>query len=266
MNKTAKVSILAVIGIITVFFFHETACANSIVLRVVAANPSNEHSQIVPVRAYLPKEAQPEDIIDQGGLDIAYDTQQGSYYVFGEYELKPQEVREWEIEIRNIWVIDTAEIESLRQETAKAYEMLRGTEFADRITFLKNSIESKLNEISQRQEDTPANPQQSISDYRNNLKILESVKADLALVRGLLTQAKPFDWRVTWKVIFGIIVFLGLLGLSFYFIWYKQLKAITREDSSFYIPKEEPDSSGAEDKKGQSAEKTREGGQDNSPQ
>jgi hypothetical protein len=265
MNKKAKISIFAVISVITVLFYG-TVCANSIVLRVVAANPSKEHPQTVPVRAYLPKEAQPEDIIDRGGLDIAYDTQQGSYYIFGEYELKPQEVREWEIEIRNIWVIDTAEIESLRQETAKAYEMLRGTEFADRITFLKNSIESKLNEISQRQEDTPANPQQSISDYRNNLKILESVKADLALARVLLSQAKPFDWKVTWKVVFGIIVFLGLLGLSFYFIWYKQLKTIAREDSSFYVPKEGPGPSGPEEQKSQSTENTREGGQDNNPQ
>ncbi len=231
----------AAIGImlLAVLFSCKSAYASSIVLRVVAVNPSKEHLQQVPVKAYLPKEAKPEDIVDMGDLEIAYDTQQGSYYVFGEYELKPQEVIEREIEIRNIWVIEELEIASLRQEIIKLHEMLRNTEFADRIIFLKNSIEAKLNEISQKQEDVPPNPQQGISDYRNNLKILESVKADLVLARSLLSQAKPFDWKVTWKVVLGIIIFLGVLGLSFYLIWHKQLKAITREDNSFYVPREE---------------------------
>jgi hypothetical protein len=242
MGKPDKVSILAVIGVMAILFISGavgSVYADNIVIRVMAVNPSREHSQTVPVKAYLPKEAKPEHVVDMGDLEIAYDTQQGSYYVFGEYELKPQEIIEREIEIRNIWVIEDAEIKSLSQEIIKLHEMLRNTEFSDRIIFLKNSIDTKLNEISQKQADSPVSPQQGISEYRNNLKILESVKADLALAQSLLSQAKPFDWKVTWKVILGIIIFLGILGLSFYLIWHKQLKAITREDSSFYIPKEE---------------------------
>ena len=58
----------------------------NIVLKIIAVNPSKEQSQRVPVKVYLPKETKPEDVIDKSDLDVAYDTQQGSYYVSGEYD------------------------------------------------------------------------------------------------------------------------------------------------------------------------------------
>jgi hypothetical protein len=236
--------------LISIFLAVNSVEAGSIVLKIIAANPSKQDVQKIPIKAYLPKEAKPEDIMDKGDLEIAYDTQQGSYYVYGEYELKPGEVLEKNIEMRDIWNIPNTELESLRAESSKIATMLKGTEFSDRISFLHNSIESKLNQIMESQKAVPTNPAQRISDYRENLKLFEGVKADLVLARSLLSQAKALPTAAIWKIILAIIIFLGLLGASFYFLWQKQLKTIAKDDT-FFVPKEEqePERHTAEPKK-----------------
>jgi len=227
--KTVKM-FFAFFCVLAGFFIYFTppAWAN-IILKVMIVNPSKEQVQRVPLKAYLPKEVKPEDVFDRGDLDIAYDTQQGSYYVYNEYELKPGETLEREIEIRDIWSIPDSELESLRIEAIKLSDLLKNTEFSERVAFLKNSIETKLNQIIDNQKNPPPNPEVHISDYRENLRILESVKADMALARSLLSQAKPLPTVVVWRLIIAIIIFLGVLGASFFFIWQKQAKVITQE-------------------------------------
>lgn len=219
------------------FIFVLDLHAGSIVLKVIAVNPSKEQSQKVPFKIYLPKEAKPEDLIDRADLEPSYDTQQGSYFLAGEYELKPGEVLDRNIEIRDIWVIEDTEIEFLRAEAVKLCGLLKNSEYSERAAYLASGIESKLNYINENQKNAPANPERHISDYRENLKVVEAVKADLALIRGLLSQVKSFPAASAWKIIVAILIFLGLMSLAFYFLFKKQLKTITTD--TFYVPKED---------------------------
>jgi len=228
MPAVKRMRIIFVFILAALFLFSNYLEAN-IVLKVMAINPSKEQVQKVPVKAYLPKETKPEDVLDKGDLEVAYDTQQGSYYVWGEFELKPGEVIERDIEIRDIWAVPSNEIETLRLESGKLADMLKNTEFSERVAFLKNSIESKLNQIIENQRTTPANPEQHISEFRDNQRILESVKADLALARSLLSQAKPMPTVIVWRLIIAIIIFLGILAASFFFVWQKQARVITED-------------------------------------
>ena len=211
----------------------------NIVLKVIAVNPSKEQSQKVPVRAILPKEVKPEDVVDRGDLEVVYDTQEGCYIAYGEFELKPGEVLEKDIEIRDIWTISDSEIDGIKKDLIKLTDLLKNTEFSDRLAFLKNNIESKLNQIAESQKNAPSNPEQLISNYRENSKVLESAKADLALVRSFLAQLRPFPAATVWRIILLIIVFLGLLGGSFYLLWQKQLKNIIQHDTFFASEKKE---------------------------
>ena len=244
-KRLARISVFR-ISVLTLAFLilAQISVQASIVLRLVAVNPSKTQVQRVPIKAYLPKEVKPEDILDKADLDAIYDTQQGSYFVYGEYDLKPEEVVEKEIEIRDIWVIPSSEIESLRSEMIKISEVMKNTEFAERVSFLKYSIESKLNQVVESQRNSPPNPARHISDYRENIKTIESVKTDLTLARSLLSQVKPVPAMVIWRLIIAIVIFLGLLGISFYFIWQKQVKTITRDDT-FFVPKEDKDNFGS---------------------
>jgi len=234
MKKTRRIILCAFF----LFFIAQQAQA-SIVLKVLAVNPSKEQEQKASVKVYLPKETKPEEIINKDDFEAAYDTQQGSYYVFGEYNLKPGEVKEINIELKDIWVISESEIETLRMETDKIAKMVKNTEFSDRMDFLKNSIEAKLAQVSEGQKNSPANAERHISEYRDNLKVLDSVKADLVLARSLLAQVKTLPTVMIWRLIVAIIIFLGVLGAGFYIIWQKQVK-LAGEDT-FYVPKEESD-------------------------
>lgn len=232
-----KTKSLAVFLSFLFFFLIASEVSANIILKVMSANPSKEQAQKVQVKAYLPKEAKPEYVIDKADMEIAYDTQAGSYYVYGEFELKPGETLEKDIELRDIWVVPASDIEALRAESDKVTNLLKNSEFADRALFLKNSIDSKLNQVVENQKAAPANPERHISDYRDNLKILDSARADVALARSLLSQSKPFPAIMVWRVVISIILFLGLLGGVFYIIWQKQVKTITHD--TFYVPKEE---------------------------
>ena len=221
----AKRTSMIVFLIAAALFFAVEAQAG-IILKVIAVNPSKMEKQKVQVKAYLPKEVKPEDLTDKSDLDIAYDNQQGSYYVFGEYELKPGEVVEKTIEMSDIWVIPASEIESLRQESDKTCKMLENTDFKDRMAFLKQSMDVKLADIERRQKVPAVSPEKHISDYRENEKLLESVKADLVVARSLLAQAKPVPPAHVWKLIVVIVIFLGVIGGSSFLIWQAQIKAI----------------------------------------
>ncbi|MDO8536203.1 MAG: hypothetical protein Q7S30_04265 [Candidatus Omnitrophota bacterium] len=197
-----------------------------IVLKVFAANPSKTEKQPVAVKAYLPKEIKPEDVVDRGDLEIAYDNQQGSYYVYGEYQLDPGQTLDRDVEMHDIWQVPAQEMESIRSEADKTSKLLENTDFRERMNFLKQSIDSKLKEIEARQSVPAVNPERHISNYRDNVKLLESVKADLVVLRSLLAQAKGLPATAVWRLILIIVSFLGVIGAGSYLIWQRQMKLV----------------------------------------
>ena len=210
--------------LILFLIFARAEAAGTITLRLMAVNPADSE-QTVPIKVYLPLEVKPEDVIFKGDLEVAYDTQQGSYYVFGEYQLKPKETLEKEIEIKDVWVIDPSQIGILRQEAKEVLNGFEKTKYLDRATLLYNGINSKLKEVEQMQDLSSASPGYKISNYRNSLSLLSSAKADLLAAKTLLSEVAPKGLaRFTWKLILFIIIFLGVLGLVFFFIWQRQMK------------------------------------------
>ncbi len=198
-----------------------------IVLKAMAFNPSKTEKQSVPIKVYLPKEVKPEHIIDKGDLEVGYDNQQGSYFVYGQYELMPGESVEREVEMMDVWMVPAAEIESMRSELDKTVKLLAETDFRERVNFLKENIERKLKMVEENQKAESVNPERHISLFRDNQRLMESAKEDLATARGLLAQAKPVPAAAVWRLILIIILFLGFIGIASYFIWQTQIKVIS---------------------------------------
>ena len=208
------------------FFIFISSSYAGIVLKVLAVNPSKTEKQTVSVKAYLPKEIKPEDVVDKGDLEIAYDNQQGSYYVYGEYQIDAAQTLERDVEMHDIWEVPAQEIESIRSEADKTAKLLESTDFRERMIFLRQGIDAKLKEIEDRQKVPAANPERHISNYRDNIKLLESVKADLVVLRSLLAQAKGFPATAVWRLILIIITFLGIIGVGSYLVWQRQIKLV----------------------------------------
>lgn len=222
--------------LVLVIFLCASYAEANIVLRAIVANPSKATKRTIPFRAVLPKEIKPENVVDTGDLELAYDPKEGAYYVFKEYELGPNEAVTIEIELEDVWKIAPKEISSLREEAGKLTKVLANTDYFERATYLKNSIESKLTQIEQTQSVTNANPGGYISDYRENLKLLDSVKADLAAAKTLVAEAKNIAPMVTWKLIVSIVIFLGILGLIFFIIWQRQIKSLSKLTDEYETP------------------------------
>lgn len=202
-----------------------------ITMRLMAVNPADSE-QNVSIKVYLPLEIKPEDIIYKGDLEVIYDTQQGSYYVYGEYPLKPKEVLEKEIELKDVWMIDAAQIITLRQDAKIVLDDFKKTNYFDRAQLIYDGIEKKLKEVEAMQDLSSASPGYKISNYRNSVSLLNSAKADLLGAKTLLAEVAPKGMaKFTWKIILFIIIFLGVLGMGFFFIWQRQTKLETEQKS-----------------------------------
>lgn len=195
-----------------------------ITMRLIAVNPADS-DKTVPIKVYLPLEVKPEDVLYKGDLEIAYDAQQGSYYVFGEYLLEPKEKLEKEIEIKDVWVIDPTQIAIMRQDAKAILDEFKKTDYYDRAKPLYDGVDNKLKEAEAMQDLSSVGPDYKISNYRNSLSLLNSAKADLVAAKTLLSEVAPKGLaKFTWKIILFIVIFLGILGAGFFFIWQHQIK------------------------------------------
>lgn len=226
MRKRNIPEILFSFFFVVLCLFSAAAEAN-IVVRATVANPSQTERRKVPFKSYLPKEIKPENIVDMGDLNIAYDTKESAYYLYKDYDLAPRESVLVEIELEDVWKIPQDELASIRSEADKVVKLLQDTDYVDRANYLRGSIMTKLDEIEHRQEVVNPNPGGYISDYRDNLKLLDEVKSDLQAAKTLMTEAKQIYPTLTWKLIVAVVVFLGLLGVVFFIIWSRQIKTIS---------------------------------------
>ncbi|RKY37477.1 MAG: hypothetical protein DRP78_01015 [Candidatus Omnitrophota bacterium] len=217
---------------LSIFLFIAVNGYTNIVLKVVGISSSKTKVQKIVLKSYLPKEITPEDIIDKDDLDLLYDTQQSAYYVYGEYDLSPGESVEREVEMKDIWGISEARIVSLQAEADKTVELLKGTSFAERALFLRDSIKEKLDKIVQREKIAALNPQRHISDYRSNVELLETAQKDLILARSFLSQVSSLPPVAIWKVFFVVIGILFLLSIILYLSWYRQSMVVKTSTNS----------------------------------
>ena len=88
------------------------SAAGTVKMRVLVVNPSATKTQIKTIKNYLPKETTLKNILDNGGLDVDYDQEQGLFYVFkNNVELAPSETKTFEVILDDVWQIPAEKIE-----------------------------------------------------------------------------------------------------------------------------------------------------------
>ncbi|MBI1977440.1 MAG: hypothetical protein HYS55_01655, partial [Candidatus Omnitrophica bacterium] len=215
--------------------------SGSVILRVMAVNPSDKKIQEVPVKIYLPQEATPQDILDRGDLELGYDSDKSLYYVYKEkVVLLPKETRVLQVEIRDIWFVSDEILGSLRAQTDHILKRLKDTAYFDQANLVGKTIYGRLDDIVMSQADESLNKELHIGLYRSNTQVIERIKEDIARLEKLLVAVgappapellaesklnlKTPSRATTWFIIFAILIFIGLLGAVFFFTWQAQLK------------------------------------------
>ncbi len=165
------------------------AYADKVVLRIRAANPINT-VQTVQIKANLPPRVGTNDVTVPVGLELGYDIKSDRYYVFGEMELGAKEIREFDVEIRDIWMVDTGEVAALREHAKQLVAKLEGTDFHENAVGLLAEIEKNLDAVAALQGESgigPAiKPMQHIRAYEANLETLKRIKTDVGYMENLV--------------------------------------------------------------------------------
>ncbi|MBP7216817.1 MAG: hypothetical protein KBA46_06000, partial [Candidatus Omnitrophica bacterium] len=244
----------------------------SVRFRLAAVNPSKTRKQITQIKSYLPIEVKPRDIVDLGGLDLEYDAEKSIYYVYKPaIELQPTEVRVFEVEVNDVWVIPDQILNELRDHTETVLKRLEKTEYFAKGKEVADSIFQRLNAIPASQVDENVSRSQHIGIYRENLDTIAQIKEDIAKLEKILAtaggplapemltktkiKAESPTKTMTWIVIFVIVMFVGLLAGVLFFTWHRQTR-LAREEllaakkASFPGPSQENESKeGNTDKK-----------------
>ncbi|MDD5356094.1 MAG: hypothetical protein PHY56_06130, partial [Candidatus Omnitrophica bacterium] len=210
----------------------------SILMNAVVVNPSASKSQTAMLKAYLPVESKPEDIVSLGDLSVSYDVQENLYYVFKEFTLAPGEVAKRQIELKDVWVISEKELNVNLERINEMLQELKGSSFYDRAVVIKDAIQARVDQILEAQKKAiEALPDVHIAVYRSNMQILNTIKEDLAKVEAMLLQAKPavglafnkIFVKTSWWIILLVVVFLGVLSFGLFIVWHKQAKIAQTE-------------------------------------
>jgi hypothetical protein len=204
---------------------------DSVVINFLITNPVNE-ARTMKFKAYLPVEVGPEHIMDLSGLNINYDTNAASYYVYGDITLGPKEAIVRKVEIKDIWVFPDKEIESLKKQAETLAQPLARTQYEALGTVLKNEIEATLEIILLRQNEGYRTPQDHIVTHRENVKRMEQVNRNLEKLRDLVVQAGASRGVIgkiggiqtfsTWGIILAIVFGFGLLAAVIFAMWRHQ--------------------------------------------
>ena len=236
---------------------------NIIELKIKAVNPSKKAKQITPVRYSLPSEISPRYIVDRNGLDMAYDFNKQCFYLYkDDLELAPEQSKEYVVRVRDIWNISDTELDALASHTDNIMLLLQGTEYLKQAQVSADKITANIDEIIKTQ-GYKVSAMEHIAYYRDNVKLLRDVKKSIAELEKFVSQrgvtagvtvkwpeeggGGPLTRRArgykgldliaqsifkgqaptvatTWKVIFLIIGFIGIIAAFFFTLWYIQSK------------------------------------------
>lgn len=201
-------------------------------------NPMSDALEDQEVIRYLPRGVMPEDVVDAQGFSIKFDPERELYYLHKKMTLQPSETIASTVTFKNSWKIPIARLDHL-SETAKGYvERLKGTQYEETALKLNAELERLAAQIKELQAnyDSPAD---MIANFSLNLTRFNAVEDGVDKLKELVEeiehpvpQTLPYyikpatpDVSTTWKIIYGFIGFLTVLGLMFYALWWGQSKA-----------------------------------------
>ncbi|MDO8525380.1 MAG: hypothetical protein Q7S07_02710 [Candidatus Omnitrophota bacterium] len=250
-------------------------------LTVNAFNPSGTTKQYTDVKYILPQEVAPRYVIDRGGLEMGYDFARQSFYVYKDkVELAPSETKSYIIKIMDIWWIPAVELDALKGHTNNLMLLLKGTEYFDQAKPMADKITHSLDEVRDTQA-LKVPPDEHIAYYRKNLTLIDEAQEAIGQLEKLTNQSgasagvtikeaeirkgggaqakrargyEGIDYIVksifkgraptpatTWKIIYLILIFLGVLTIAFFGLWYTQVSnARKQEDAVKPVEKEGP--------------------------
>lgn len=227
------------------------AAQADMVMKVLIVNPSDTEVKEYDIRNPLPPEVKAEHVLETDGLKVEYDSQAGTYVLVGHVTLKPKESLTKRILLQDVWVVDVERLTAVRREAGEIVDKLAGSTYAAQGQIMAAAIERRVSDVEHAQHESFLSPVQHITRYRESMKQLQMVESDLVSLRQLMVMASlhptaesstlpslaqdrgataglnekgGLSILATWRIIFIVLALLGLVSLSFFLVWQRQLK------------------------------------------
>ena len=184
-------AVLCSVFALVVFMGCSEAVAGKLVIKIQVANKSSE-KEVVQVRSNLPKRITPADIIDLAGLNLGYDVKSDTYYVDDSVELEPGEIRVFNVVTKDIWQLNSSDVERYRTRAKKLAGQLAGTDSSAKASEDLEKIEAETEGILKRQQAskiTLVPPVEHIQAYEKNIKVLQDIKRRVGNLENLALAA-----------------------------------------------------------------------------
>lgn len=201
-------------------------------------NPSDVNPKKEEVLRYLPEGITPDNIISLQGFDIKYDVTKKAYYVVKEISLEPSESKQFVITINDRWSVAQPKLDGYRQQAKDINDFLANTEFKPTAEYLYNEIVRYADDILNSQTKA-VTIKDRIAVYYENVKKVEAIKQNLLEMERLqqiikererqnrleefIKKLAPNE-KTIWKIIYGTIIFLAIIGLATYILWWGQTR------------------------------------------
>lgn len=222
-----------------------------ITLKIEMENPLTI-SNTVPLEYHLPAEITPNLITDSGGLEVRYDPEKKMHFLSAtNLTFAPREKKSFAVVLNDIWYIPDRQLSELSTHARKLVEMFTDSEARPSAEFLGRRIAQTLAAISNSQQKADVPADVHIGNSRINARRLEEVKRDIGRLERLIVQtggtpgrttterdikikeggaipaagskAKALGTVNTWRIIWTIITFAGIVSAIFFLIWWMQI-------------------------------------------
>ena len=178
--RNLAITLVLIMGCLGPTLYGGIEVSASVIMKIQVENPSEKEKQTVPVKVYLPKEVNPKDLIDLGGLKLDYDPDMGMYYVHDSVELGPGKSMVKKVEMEDVWVFKEEELSTFVNKAKEMAKQLEGSPYATEAAALVLGIEEKVQGILKKQEETADNPREHIRAYRQGIALIDTVKEDVS--------------------------------------------------------------------------------------
>ena len=236
----------------------ETAKTVKFVIEV--ENPSKTQEKKFQQQHYLPTEVHSQDVVEAQGFEVRFDAQRQQSFLAKEETFAPGEKKRYEIVIKDVWRVSQEKIDNFKERAQKAIDGIKGSEYAESANYVFDEATSNLQKIEELQAQKH-DMKQHIGAYRISKEklakiedqilrletMLATVKAKkleefekskvknvlqrLKALRGItaLSQAifgKKPSINTTWKVIWGVMAFIGFFTTFHFLIWWRKSQVL----------------------------------------
>lgn len=152
--------------------------AEQISIKILAVNPSKVNTLKTDVTHYLPPEVQPDNVLDNAGMELKFDNEKKSYFLSKQIELGPSETQTIVVRIQDVWVIPDEEISGLREKLEKDLQSLKGTKYYQTAELLYQKAADRLGQIEE-EKTRPLGIRQKIELYRAHKQQLSEMQTGI---------------------------------------------------------------------------------------